>query len=127
MELLSSQRMADLLQKLRKMYDYVILDLPPVGEVGDALAVAKQTDGMLLVCRQNYCNRGALADAIAQFEFMNAKILGIVFNCTTEQTAGYGKHYGKKYYKKYHKRYYKSYEGAYKAAGKSGENEKKIV
>ena len=126
MELLSSQRMADLLQALRKMYDYVILDLPPVGEVGDALAVAKQTDGMLLVVRQNYCNRGALADAVAQFEFMNAKILGIIFNCTAEQTGSYSKRYGKKYYKSYHRRYYKSYEGNYSSAMKLAENDKKV-
>lgn len=103
MELLSSQRMQKMVELLRQRYDYIILDLPPVGEVGDALAVAKLTDGMLIVVRQNYCDRIALNSAIRQFEFVDAKILGIVFNCTTEEGGRYGKSYYRKYYKQYEK------------------------
>ena len=81
-ELLSSARMETALNAFREYYDYVILDLPPVGEVTDAMAVAKKTDGMLLVVRQNYCDRIVLADAVRQFAFINSKILGVVMNCT---------------------------------------------
>ena len=101
MELLSSARMEKMVDRLRQNYDYIILDLPPVGEVGDALAVAKLTDGILLVVRQNYCDRIALNSTIRQFAFVDARILGIVFNCTTE----FGSRYGKKYQQKYYKRY----------------------
>ena len=102
-ELLSSARMQKMLDVLKKAYDYVILDLPPVGEVSDAMAVAKQTDGILLVVRQNACDRNALSDTVRQFEFIDAKILGVVFNSVTE--AG-----GKGYYKKYYKgKYYGGY------------------
>lgn len=104
-ELLSSAKMEKLLDDLRKMYDYVIIDLPPVGEVTDAMAMAKQIDGMLMIVRQNYCNRVVLAEAVQQFEFIDTRILGVVFNCTCEHT---GK-YGKKYYKRYYKRYGKNY------------------
>lgn len=100
-ELLSSARMEKALEVLRKYYDYVILDLPPVGEVTDAMAVAKKTDGMLLVVRQNYCDRIVLADAVRQFAFINSKILGIVMNCTVESTRTYGKSYYRRYYKYY--------------------------
>jgi capsular exopolysaccharide synthesis family protein len=93
-ELLASERMANMLQKMRQVYDYVILDLPPVGEVSDAMAVAKETDGVLLVVRNNYCSRMALNDTVQQFEFIGAKILGIVCNCATESVGQYGK-YGK--------------------------------
>ena len=110
MELLSSPKMNRMLERLRQMYDYIILDLPPVGEVGDALAVAKVTDGMLVVVRQDYCNRVALDNAIRQFEFVDAKILGVVFNCIDEQGGRYGKRYWKKHYnRKYSNRYYRSY------------------
>ena len=68
-ELLSSDRMKKALEFLRKTYDYVILDLPPVCEVSDAMAVAKETDGMLMVVRQNYCDRLALAEFVRQFDF----------------------------------------------------------
>ena len=106
-ELLSSERMSRLLKHLRKEYDYVILDLPPIGEVSDALAVAPQLDGVLLVARQDYCDRIAFTSAVRQFEFIGCRILGIVFNCATETSGAYGK---------YHKKYYKRYEDSYRSA-----------
>ena len=115
-ELLSSARMESMVQLLRKNYDYVILDLPPVGEVTDAMAVAKLTDGILLVVRQNYCNRLILGDTVRQFQFVDARILGVVLNCADD---GGGKGYYRKYYgKKYSKYYSRSggYEDSYKAA-----------
>ena len=100
-ELLSSDRMKKALGAMRAAYDYVILDLPPVGEVSDAMAIAKETDGVLLVVRQNYCNRIVLADTVQQFEFINAKSLGVILNCTSEHSGKYGKGYYKRYYKGY--------------------------
>lgn len=109
MELLSSARMEKMLTRLRDSYDYIILDLPPVGEVSDALAVAKLTDGMLLVVRQNYCDRLALNAAVRQFEFIDSRILGVIINCTVENGAGYGGKLYSRYYKKYYNRYYKNH------------------
>ena len=104
-EMLSSLRMERLLNSLRDVYDYVLLDLPPVTEVTDAMAIAPKIDGMLLVVRQNYCDRIVLNETVQQFDFINAKILGVVFNCTGEHG---GKYYGKGYYKRYYTRsYYK--------------------
>ncbi len=116
-ELLSSDKMAKTLGLLRKSYDYILLDLPPVGEVSDALAVANQVDGMLLVVRQDYCNRNALLATVNQFEFIESKILGVVYNCASEGGNGYGY---KSYYKKYGYRYYaKSNTGKHRG-NKSG-------
>ena len=103
-ELLSSNRMKKLLSVLREHYHYVILDMPPVGEVSDAMAVTRDVDGMLLVVRQNHCNRIVLREALRQFEYVNTKILGVVFNCTSEIGGLQG--YGKKYYSRYYRRYY---------------------
>ena len=125
-ELLSSPKMARMLERLRGSYDYIILDLPPVGEVSDALAVAKLTDGMLMVVRQNYCNRVAVNSLIRQFEFVGARILGIVYNCTGEDGAGYGKKYYNRYgskYNKYHK--YSKYASYAYANAAEGEREEK--
>lgn len=109
-ELLSSARMQKMLEIMKKAYDYVILDLPPVCEVSDAMAVAKQTDGILLVVRQNACDRNALFDTVRQFEFIDTKILGVVFNCVNEPGGkGYYKKYYKGHYRKYGKRYYRGY------------------
>ena len=108
-EMLSSLRMERLLDSLREAYDYILLDLPPVSEVTDAMAIAPRTDGMLLVVRQDYCDRIVLSETVQQFAFINAKVLGVVFNCTSEHS---GKYYGKSYYKRYYRRrYYKRYKG----------------
>lgn len=99
-ELLGSVRMQKMLEILRQHYNYIVIDLPPVGEVSDAMVAAKLLDGMVLVVRQNHCNRIVLNDAIRQFQFIEAKILGVVYNCATENTGIYSKKYYKKYYKK---------------------------
>ena len=75
----------------------------------DILKTAKLTDGLLVVVRQNYCDTIALNAAIRQFEFVDAKVLGIVFNCVVEDEG----RYGYRYYRKYYKRYYKKYGGNY--------------
>lgn len=100
-ELISSHMMEELLSSLRESYDYILLDLPPIGEVSDALVVAKMIDGILLVTRQNYGNTVALTGAVQQFEFVESRILGIVLNAMVEQGGGYGYRYryGKRYYK----------------------------
>ena len=121
-ELLSSARMKKAMDHWRQTYDYVILDLPPVGEVSDAMTMANVADGMLLVVRQNYCDRGVLSEAVQQFDFVNAKTLGVVFNCTSDNG---GKGYYKKYYKRYYSRYGRSYSRSY---GRSYENnDRKVV
>lgn len=124
MELLSSVRMEKTLELLREKYDYIILDLPPVGEVSDALAVAKLTDGMLLVVRQNYCDRIALNSAIRQFEFVDSRILGVVFNCTEENGGGYGGKYYRKYYRKYYSSYARKKGGSYAAVADKADGKK---
>ena len=124
-ELLSSVRMNRLLAKLRDTYDYVILDLPPVSEVSDSLAVAKMVDGILLVVRQHYCERPALGAAGRQFAFVDGRILGVVFNCTTSDSRRYG--YYKRYYRKYYKyanKYGQKYAGSYLADSKEKTPEK---
>lgn len=123
-ELLSSERMATALEQMRQSYDYIILDLPPVGEVSDALVAAKLVDGILLVVRQNYCSRPALAAAASQFSFIGTRVLGVVFNCTVDGGSRYGKRYYRRYgrYGRYYGRYYGSrYESSYLAASRQNQ------
>ncbi len=120
-ELLSSAKMTALLAQLRKMYDYVILDLPPVGEVSDALAVAKETDGILLVVRRNFSSRPALTTAIHQFTFVGAKLIGYVFNCAASAEGTYAK----SYYKRGYGRYAGKYASTWAKKTETGENQEK--
>lgn len=118
-ELLSSSKMENMLSALRQAYDYIIIDLPPVGEVSDAMVASKLVDGILLVVRQDFCNTHALSAAVSQFEFIQTRILGIVMNCVGETTGKYSR-YGKGYYSKYSK-YSSKYASAYEKASKEAQ------
>ena len=104
-ELLNSRRMSMLLEKLATAYDFIVIDLPPVGAVVDAVSVSKSLDGMLVVIRENNCPKNLLSECISQLEFADVQILGFVVNGALEGS-------GKKYqYGKYGK--YGSYGGYY--------------
>lgn len=99
-EMLGSEQMGTVLRAFSKVFDYIILDLPPISLVSDAIVISKLTDGMIIVSRQNYCSKRLLADTIRQLKFVEAKILGIVVTGADADAAGYRyKKYGK--YKKY--------------------------
>ena len=104
-ELLGSERMQTLLERLRERYDYVILDLPPVTAVTDAVVASHMVDGIVVVVRAEYAVRGALSDTMRQLNLADARILGFVFNGAA---GGESKYYKKGYYKK---GYYTSSDG----------------
>lgn len=93
-ELLGAKSIGILIEVLSGNFDFIVFDLPPVTEVSDTLVASKLIDGMIVVVRQGYANRRALADTMRQLNYVGAKILGFVVTC-----ADTGK--GKKYYKKY--------------------------
>ena len=102
-ELLNSKRMSSLLQTLSTAYDYIVLDLPPVGAVVDAVSVAREIDGMLVVIRENTCPRGLLADCMQQLDYAGVNVMGFVVNGALEGSSKkyqYDKKYG--YYNNYY-------------------------
>jgi capsular exopolysaccharide synthesis family protein len=109
-ELLGSERMEELLDSFSQNFDFIILDLPPVGIVSDALAVSTLTDGLLVVVRQNYSNRNALGDCMYQIERFNVKFLGFVMTGVAGGEGAY-KRYGR--YSKYGKYDRSSYGKGY--------------
>lgn len=105
-ELLNSKRMETFLQTLATAYEYIVIDLPPVGAVVDAVALARVLDGMLVVVRENTCPKSLLADCMQQLDYAGVNILGFVINGALE---GSGKkyQYGKSgYYGGYYSSYY---------------------
>ncbi|MDO4982707.1 MAG: CpsD/CapB family tyrosine-protein kinase [Eubacteriales bacterium] len=86
-EMLSSECMDKLLKVLRSAYDYIILDLPPVGAVIDAVSVGKNIDGMIFVVRENYCPAAAFEESVKQLRFLGIKIIGLVVNGSLKRTA----------------------------------------
>ncbi|MBQ7948590.1 MAG: CpsD/CapB family tyrosine-protein kinase [Clostridia bacterium] len=102
-ELLESDEMKNLLENLRKEYDYIIIDTPPILLISDALALAPFTDGVALVCRHQVSYVSDIARALNSLSFAKANVLGVIVNDYKAPKAG--KFYGG--YKKYY--YYNSY------------------
>lgn len=101
-ELLGSERMRELLQEAREIYDYVLIDLPPVLPVTDACIVSRFVDGMILVIASAEVKVEMARDVKNQLVNAGANILGVVLNKVRSEHHGYG--YG--YY------YYYGHEGA---------------
>lgn len=122
-ELLSSTRMEEMLGILKQKYDYIIIDLPPIAAVTDALIVSKMIDGMIVVVRQDYADKNLLDDAIRQLKFHEANIIGFVMNCAHIENKYYGKYgkYGK--YSKYGRYYKRGYYRNDYTHGSNTENE----
>lgn len=114
-ELLSSDRMKSLLTALRKHYDYVILDTPPVNMVTDAVTLSPQADGVLFVVRTDSSERGSVIRGVEQLEYANAKLIGFAMTCVPLEQTSYG--YGKYRYKKYARYGYKKYGYGYGYGG----------
>lgn len=115
-ELLGSQRMQSLVRTLRDRYDYIIIDLPPVTAVTDALLASRLADGMVVVVRNNVAVRDALAATIRQLQQVDTRILGFVYNGAGGDGSGYykGRYYsGRRYYRGYSKGYYGGYDKGY--------------
>ena len=99
-ELLSSAQFDKLLEAVREYYDYVLLDMPPLGQVIDAAVVAPKVDGTMLVLDTGSVRYRQAQNVVAQLEKSGGKILGVVRNNVTGGNKKYysGKYYGRKKY-----------------------------
>jgi succinoglycan biosynthesis transport protein ExoP len=79
-ELLSSQKMTDLIENLKEEADVVLLDSPPSLPVTDAAVLSSKTDGTLLVTDAGTTRRGAARRAKEDLTRVGANILGVVLN-----------------------------------------------
>lgn len=94
-ELIGSKRMEEVIEAAKKYYDYIVIDLPPVTAVSDALTISKLLDGIVLVVRNDYAQKKAINDTMRQIKLVNLKVLGFVYTCANIAQGGY--------YKKYYK------------------------
>ena len=98
-ELLGGKRFSALLEALRKNYDYVLIDTPPLGSVIDAAIVSRQCDGVALVIASGEVSYKFAQQVKAQLEMSDCKILGVIMNKVNMESGKgyYGKYYGKYY------------------------------
>lgn len=109
-ELLTSEKMDQILEILENKVDFVIIDSPPL-IVSDALFISAKVDGVLIVLRPGYTRRKAVLAMLEQFHRADARVLGVVLNRIPRKDATY---YGGAYY----------YSAAYTEQDKSDGSEK---
>jgi capsular exopolysaccharide synthesis family protein len=90
-ELLSSGQMQTLLDRLSVAYDHVVIDSPPILLVADALELARQVDGVILVVRRNHSTTDEAREVRALVERLGIHLVGVVFtDVRTAARYGYG-------------------------------------
>lgn len=100
-KLLESETFGELVESVKNKYDYVIFDTPPVSIVIDACIIAKHTNGIVYVVKQNYANKDKITMAINQIKIAGGDVIGFLLNGMKSKEMigirryGYGKKYGK--------------------------------
>ena len=92
-ELLGSERMQELVESWRGMYDFVIIDSPPLLAVTDAQILARQSDVTVLVARHGRSTRKSLERAYRKLVNDQDKV-SVVLNGVSRDSVSYGEYYG---------------------------------
>lgn len=88
--LIQNDRFSDMMEKVRTVFDYVIVDSPPIGLVVDAAIIAQKCDGVVLVTGAGSVKRRFLLKAKEQMEMSGAQFLGVVLNKVDGEQSRYG-------------------------------------
>lgn len=106
-DIFSSERFANLLNDLRRRYDIIIIDTPPVLIVPDARVIAQHVDATVFVVRWDRTSREQVQGALREFESVGKPVSGLVLNQINPRGMkryGYGNNYGP--YSAYGSKYY---------------------
>ncbi len=96
-EMILSEGMGELIEELKKKYDYIILDTPPVGLVSDALELVQYCDVTLYIVRQNFTKKDMITllnNRVKRGELRNASIILNGLENKAKYGTGYGYGYG---------------------------------
>jgi succinoglycan biosynthesis transport protein ExoP len=97
-ELLSSEAMQRLLQQAAELYDYVVIDSPPILSVTDGVILARNADAVALVVRQGKSSKHVVRRARDLLIRAGAPITGIVLNAVDLNSPEYQGYYGQSGY-----------------------------
>lgn len=79
-ELLASQRMSQFIEDVKKEYDLIIFDMPPVNIVTDAQVMGNKADGTVFVIRKEVADLSDILKAKELLNLVQANVIGAVFN-----------------------------------------------
>ena len=96
-EILSSEKMKNLIEDLKNIYDYIFIDTPPIGLVTDAGALSSFIDGVVLVVKSESVEKKYLEETKKKLDAVDARILGAILNSykSEQKDYNYYSYYGK--------------------------------
>jgi succinoglycan biosynthesis transport protein ExoP len=97
-EFLASAGMRSVLRQVRQEFDWVVLDLPPLGPVVDARAIVDQVDAFVLVVEWGRTTRRLVRTALDADRQIRDKCIGVVFNKVNLKELKLYEAYGSKAY-----------------------------
>ncbi len=92
-EILSTYRLAEIIDYVKSKYSYVIVDSPPVMGLADAAILASSCDASLLVVEGAQTRTPAVKGTLDRLVVSGIKVLGIVITKYTQQARGYYNYY----------------------------------
>jgi Mrp family chromosome partitioning ATPase len=93
LDLMQSGRLPELLDRLGKFFDWIVIDTPPVVPVADTAYWMKLADGVLMVIREGVSEKKVVERALDSFD--RAALLGVVVNsCSRSEHSNYYSRYG---------------------------------
>lgn len=98
LELIASERTDELINELKKHYDFIIIDSPPIGVVSDAYLLMKYSDVNIFVVRQGFSNKEAFLNNANQLKQKNIPHVSIVINDVKAKGLTYDYGYEYTYY-----------------------------
>ena len=93
-EMLGSKAMTAFLEEMKKHFDYIVLDTPPLQAVADAQILSTKVDGSLIVVRAGVTKKDAVHDAVSIINKVNGNIIGTVLNGADNSKDKYYYYYG---------------------------------
>ena len=96
-EILSSEKMKNLIEDLKNIYDYIFIDTPPIGLVTDAGVLSSFIDGVVLVVKSESIEKKYLEETKKKLDAVDARILGAILNSykSEQKDYDYYSYYGK--------------------------------
>jgi capsular exopolysaccharide synthesis family protein len=88
-ELISSDRMKELLRALGRQFDHILIDSPPLISVTDPIILSTLVDGLILVVQAGKSTRGLVSRARQELARVGARVFGVVLNNVNVKREGY--------------------------------------
>ncbi len=93
-EMLGSKAMTTFLEEMKKHFDYIIMDTPPIGAVTDSQVLSTKVDGTILVVKAGTTKKDVVMNSVNAIKKVNGNLIGTVLNGVEQSKNKYYYYYG---------------------------------